>query len=143
MMQFENPHSSIFLLIVFIIFIACTIKQLLFYWGIFSRLAFFRKKKKSARKQPVSIVLSAKNEYYNLEKNLPLILEQDYFDFEVVVVNDSSNDESIDLLNDMSTKYQNLKIVDIKQNLNFFSGKKFPLSLGIKSAKNELILLTD
>ena len=143
MMQLENPYLSNFLLIVFIIFIACTIKQLLFYWGIFSRLAFFREKKKIIKKQPVSVVLCAKNEYYNLKKNLQVILEQDYFDFEVVVVNDSSNDESIDLLNELSTKYQNLKIVDIKQNLNFFSGKKFPLSLGIKSAKNELILLTD
>ncbi len=121
-MHLENSYLSYFLLIVFIIFIACTIKQLLFYWGIFSRLAFFREKKEIKKKQPVSVVLCAKNEYYNLKKNLQVILEQDYFDFEVVVVNDSSNDESIDLLNDISTKYQNLH----ESQLRTQAGDTFP-----------------
>ncbi|OQX79647.1 MAG: hypothetical protein B6D61_03240 [Bacteroidetes bacterium 4484_249] len=68
---------------------------------------------------------------------------QDYPDFEVVVVNDASDDETIFLLEDLERDYSHIKVVSIKQDLNFFSGKKFPLALGIKSAKNEHLLLTD
>jgi cellulose synthase/poly-beta-1,6-N-acetylglucosamine synthase-like glycosyltransferase len=70
-------------------------------------------------------------------------LEQDYKDFEVLVVNDDSDDDTRDLLNDLGQKYSHLKVVNVEKSKNFFRGKKFPLSLGIKSAKNEVILLTD
>ena len=58
-------------------------------------------------------------------------------------MNDASDDDSVELLTSMARKYEHLRIFDLEQNLNFFSGKKFPLSLGIKSAKNEIVLLTD
>jgi poly-beta-1,6-N-acetyl-D-glucosamine synthase len=61
----------------------------------------------------------------------------------VLIVNDGSDDDTRDLLNDFSRKYSNLQVVNIEKNNNFFKGKKFPLALGIKSAKNDLILLTD
>jgi glycosyltransferase involved in cell wall biosynthesis len=93
--------------------------------------------------QPVSVIICAKNEYQNLLKNLPLVLEQDYPEYEVIVVNDASDDDSIELLNSFSRKYKHLKIFDLERNLNFFTGKKFPLALGIKSAKYEILLLTD
>jgi len=117
--------------------------QLIYFWGIFARFAFYRKKSGAADLLPVSIVICAKNEYHNLKDNLPSILNQDYPDFEVVIVNDASDDETIFLLQDLEREYKHLKVVNITQDLNFFKGKKFPLSLGIKSAKNELLLLTD
>jgi cellulose synthase/poly-beta-1,6-N-acetylglucosamine synthase-like glycosyltransferase len=117
--------------------------QLIYFWVIFARFAFYRKKEKIVSPQPVSVVICAKNEYYNLKNNLPLILNQDYPDFEVVVVNDASDDETIFLLQDMEREHKRLKVVNITQDLNFFKGKKFPLSLGIKSATHELLLLTD
>lgn len=117
--------------------------QLIFYWAVYSRLAFRREKPGSSEERPVSVVICARNEYQNLINNLPLILEQNYPEFEVVVVNDSSEDGTVDLLQAMSRKYPHLKIFDLERNLNFFTGKKFPLSLGIKSARYDLILLTD
>lgn len=120
-----------------------TLIQLVYIWVIWGRFAFHRRKAPPDAMQPVSVVISAKNEYYNLNRNLPLILEQDYPDFEVVVVNDASDDDSAELLEDMTRRYERLKVVTIRENLNFFSGKKFPLSIGIKSAKNEILLLTD
>ena len=117
--------------------------QLIYFWGIFARFAFYRKKSESANFLPVSVVICAKNEYHNLKDNLPSILNQDYPDFEVVIVNDASDDETIFLLQDLEREHKHLKVVNITQDLNFFKGKKFPLSLGIKSAKNELLLLTD
>jgi len=117
--------------------------QLGYYWIVFGRFVFSKHMTGSGKDYPVSVVLSAKNEYSSLKKNLPLILNQDYPAFEVVVVNDASDDETIFLLEDLSREYKHLKVVTITQDLNFFKGKKFPLSLGIKSASHEHLLLTD
>ena len=128
---------------IFWIYVAAIAIQLLYYWFFFSRFAFYKKQENKNEPVPVSVVISAKNEYHNLCKNLPLILKQDYPDFEVVVVNDASDDETIFFLEDIEREDSRLKVVNITQDLNFFSGKKFPLALGIKSAKNEYLLLTD
>ncbi len=124
-----------------------TLIQLIYYWVFFSRLAFFRQKANPSNGQQnlpgVSVVMSARDEYHHLVYNLPKILNQDYPNFEVVVVNHTSTDETASLLKELSPKYPHLKVVNIEQELNFFKGKKFPLSIGIKSAQNELLLLTD
>jgi len=131
------------LLALFILFAFTLLVQLVYYWIMFSRLAFYRAKRKPEPTVPVSVVVCAKNEAHNLRKNLPLILSQNYPAFEVVIVNDSSDDDTADVLEDFANLHQNLKVIHIPQNLNFFSGKKFPLSLGIKSASYEHLLLTD
>ncbi len=132
------------LFILFYIFVVSLFIQLIYYWFVFCKFAFFRAESIEANKyHPVSVVICAKNEYNNLRENLPLILEQDYQDFEVVVVNDCSDDDTDFLLKKLAEKYEHLTIVTIQNNVNFFSGKKFPLSVGIKSAKNEILLLTD
>lgn len=141
-MKLPVPEISL-LFILFSLYALVFIDQLIYYWFVFGKLAFYKSRKRVKKSIPVSIVICAKNEYYNLLKNLPLVLKQDYKDFEVVVVNDASTDETKDLLQDFEREYSNLSIVHIAQNLNFFSGKKFALSLGIKSAKNEWLLLTD
>ncbi len=123
---------------------ASFIIQMIYYWLVFARLAFYKQpQKKSNNQPPVSVVISARNEYYNLKQYLPKILTQKYPDFEVVVVNHASNDESQDYLKEMQGIYPHLKIVNIERDLNFFKGKKFPLSMGIKTAKNDILLLTD
>lgn len=142
-MFFDAIINNPLTLILFIIFASAVFIQLLFYWGVFSRLAFYRKKSQEQQYNPVSIVICARDEYSNLKRNLPLFLEQDYPDFEVVVVNDCSEDDSEYLLRDLALQYPRLKIATIKENVNFFGGKKFALAVGIKSASNELLLLTD
>jgi cellulose synthase/poly-beta-1,6-N-acetylglucosamine synthase-like glycosyltransferase len=119
--------------------------QLIYYWLIFSRLAFYNAAKRpvNEKKEPVSVIICAKNEYHNLVRFLPKMLEQDYPEYEVVVVNDASDDDTFYLLRELCEKYPHLKLVNITQNLNFFSGKKFPLSIGIKSAKYDIVLLAD
>ncbi|MGE5316876.1 MAG: glycosyltransferase, partial [Chloroflexota bacterium] len=109
------------------------------------RLAFYNASKRSFsdEKPPVSVIICAKNEYHNLVRFLPSMLEQDYPNYEVIVVNDASDDDTFYLLREFSDKYNHLKVVTIQENLNFFQGKKFPLSLGIKSAMYERLLLAD
>ena len=140
----EMPYPEISLnFILFAIFVLAFIDQLIYYWFIFGKLAFYHPVKRYKKLLPVSVVICARNKDYQLKNFLPKILEQDYPDFEVVVVNDASTDETLEVLQDFDRKYPNMSIVNIAQNLNFFSGKKFALALGIKSAKNELLLLTD
>lgn len=122
-----------------------TFISLIYYWSVFSRVAFrsLSKETPDKDKMPVSVVICAKNEYENLEKNLPLILEQEYSEYEVILVNDFSDDDSYFLLKKLQEKYPHFKVINLRENVNFFSGKKLALALGIKSAKYDIILLTD
>lgn len=131
--------------ILFWVFVATLLIQLLFYWLIYVRMAAHKVKPFSLLKQkePVSVVIAARDEYLNLYENLPAILEQDYPDFEVIVVNNESTDDSATLLKNFEHQYPHLKVINLERNLNFFKGKKFPLSLGIRAAKNDILLFTD
>ena len=128
------------------IFILAFIIQLYFY-SVYLIRALFKKKipysKEGTGKVPVSIILCAKNEAENLRKNLPLILEQDYENYEVIVVNDRSEDETEDILRIMCTKYPHLRVSSVRNDPKFTFGKKLALMLGIKAAVNEWLLLTD
>lgn len=94
-MDFNNlPQLPYFWL--FIIYSSVIIIQLFYYWGIFIRLAFHNYRPAIIEQWPeVSVVICARNEYENLKKNLPYILNQDYPVFEVVVVNHTSDDDSL------------------------------------------------
>jgi glycosyltransferase involved in cell wall biosynthesis len=92
---------------------------------------------------PVSVIISARNEAKNLTENLPAILEQDYPQFEVVVVNDCSFDGSEEILKSFSQKYSRLKVVTVTEHPRFKTGKKFALTMGIKAAAHEHLLFTD
>ena len=93
--------------------------------------------------EPISIIICAKNEYHNLKDKLPFILEQDYPDYEVILVNDQSIDDTAILLNELEKQYPNLVVVTIDKHINKRTGKKLALTLGIKTAKHEHLLLTD
>ncbi|MEI6123977.1 MAG: glycosyltransferase [Bacteroidota bacterium] len=142
-MSFHNFVADNFQLYLYFAIALVFIIQLIYFWGIFPAFSLAGNKPTAAQQQPVSIIICARNEYYNLEANLSIILKQDYPNFEVICVNDRSDDDTNYLLNDLARQYPRLKVLHIQENKNFFQGKKFPLSLGIKSAKNEIILLTD
>ncbi|MBP9932883.1 MAG: glycosyltransferase, partial [Chitinophagaceae bacterium] len=124
--------------------------QLFYYLFFFARLAFYRKDETVPADTPfpVSLIICAFNEEANLKKNLPLWLSQQYHKngrpfYEVIVVNDNSEDDSFYLLNQMKEKYPHLHVVHLTQEAKLIPGKKFPLSMGIKSARFEHLLLTD
>jgi len=132
--------------IILIVFAACLVIQLVYHWAVFSKVAFYKRHarpKLDEELEPVSIVLCARDAYQYLVDLIPALLKQDYPDFEIVVVNDCSDDETEEYLKDLERQESRVKPVQLKQHLNFFNGKKFPLSMGIKSAQNDLIVLTD
>lgn len=133
-------------LIIFIAFIAAFLILLCYYLFIFSRLAFHKKDDTVSDQSglpPVSIVIAVKNEEQNLQKNLPSILEQDYPEFEVIVINDLSTDNTAAVLEQFEERHKNLRTITIKLEGSHPVGKKYPLTLGIKGAKYETLLLTD
>jgi len=132
-----------FNLSILILFSLTALIQIIYYLFIFSRFIFYKTIIKTNDQKPVSIVICAKNEAENLEKYLPLILEQKYSKYEVVVVNDCSEDETEEVLKLISRKYEHLRYTVIKKDEKFSHGKKLALTVGIKSANYECLLLTD
>ena len=144
-MQFSFNYNSLSFILL-IVFGICLVIQLFYHWGFFTKVAFYKRNarpKLDEELEPVSIVLCARDAYEYLIDLIPALLKQDYPDFEIVVVNDCSDDETEEYLKDLERKEPRVKPVQMKQHLNFFNGKKFPLSMGIKSAQNDLIILTD
>ncbi len=132
-------------LIIFITFCTITFIQLFYYLFFFSRLTFYKEKIKTySRSNAVSVIICARDEAENLVKNLPGSLVQEYkTTHEVIVVNDNSFDESKYILEEYKKTYKQLQVVELTQEAKMIPGKKFPLSIGIKSSKYEILLLTD
>lgn len=131
-------------LIIIILAIALALWQVIFHFSYFLKLGRFVSKEPASDFAPgVSVVICARNEKENLRQHLPAILAQSYPDFEVVVVNDASWDGSDEVLTDFKEQYPQLKVVEIGEEIKRIEGKKFPLTLGIKAASKEIILLTD
>ena len=93
--------------------------------------------------KPISIVICAKNESKNLQDNLPRILNQNDRSFEVLVVNDNSTDDSLEILTYLQQKHSHLRIINFSNKKKTQVGKKFALAKGIEEAKHEVLLLTD
>lgn len=117
--------------------------QLWYYLAAFRKMAFYNPGEFSSENKPVSIIISARNEYENLNRNIYDVLEQNYPEFQVVIVNDCSWDSSKEFLEELEKKYKHLKVVTIIEQEKYKKGKKFALTLGIKAAKYEHLLFTD
>ncbi len=126
------------------IFVFCFLIQLYFSLFVHLKLAFVKipPVPQDANK-PLSVVICARNEAENLQKYLPAVLEQDYPNFEVIVVNDRSWDGTNDLLEAFAKQYTHLKIVTVTDGTKFIVGKKFAVTMGIKAAVNEWLVFTD
>jgi biofilm PGA synthesis N-glycosyltransferase PgaC len=135
----DNP----LLLTLFVVFGISFLVQVFYYLFYFLAPARFRHPDTPGKKDSVSVIICARNEEENLKNFLPAVLEQDYPDFEVIVVNDCSEDESYIVLGEYLKKYPNLKVSTIIKDTKFSHGKKFAQFIGIKAAKNEILLFTD
>jgi len=118
--------------------------QMFYFFNFFLRLARYKEKNMGLHDgKPVSVIIAARNELDNLKQNLPLILEQDYAKFQVIVVNDRSWDASADYLRAMEKQYAHLHIITIQESELYQHGKKMAITLGVKGAKYDYLLFTD
>ncbi len=141
----NSPFYAKILLGAFIIFLLIEVFfYLYFYTSIGIRNRKKRKSLNDKTNQPaVSVIICAKNEGVNLERFLPLVLEQKYPDYEVIVVNDGSCDDSMNILENFTKKYPHLYTTSIPRDSRTISHKKLALTVGIKAAKNDILLFTD
>ena len=123
--------------------IGAAIIQFIYYLLFLTHFSYASSTSESLKNIPVSVIICAKNEAENLKKNLPQIIEQDYKNFEIVLVNDSSWDETLDVMKSFKEQNSNITIVDVKTIEQFWGNKKYGLTLGIKAAKHDFLLFTD
>ncbi|MBI1341432.1 MAG: glycosyltransferase [Terrimonas sp.] len=131
---------------VFYLFAAVAAIQVFYYLFFFTRVAFYRPPKRTRNQQhPVSVIICARDEDENIARNLPGMLVQQYpSTYQVIVVNDNSVDDSKYILQELKKTFKDkLHIVELTQEAKLINGKKYPLSIGIKEAKHELVLLSD
>ena len=129
--------------ILFYLFVITIGVQLLYIWVLFGRFAFTKDKLEPQKDQPVSIIVAARDEYENLQKLIPALLEQDYPSYEIIIVDDKSGDTTYDLLLEAQAQHDILKLVRINTTPEHLNSKKYALTLGIKAAQYETVLLTD
>ncbi|MBI5009050.1 MAG: glycosyltransferase [Bacteroidia bacterium] len=115
----------------------------IFYYLYFYLAVHLYRSEASNNLQPVSVIICARNEAENLKRFLPAILEQKYPEYEVIIVNDCSEDNSYEILGKYLLKYPHLKVSTINKDPKFTHNKKLAQFIGIKASKNELLLFTD
>ena len=141
-MMIEPELSLKFILLCFLVLVF--ILQVLVYLFCYGKFAFHKVAiPTESTLRPVSVIICAKNEEQHLIKNLPLVLKQDYPKYEVIIVDDYSQDDSKIVLEDLERKYPHMRIISVKEDRPYKIGKKFPLTLGIKGAKYDTVVLTD
>jgi glycosyltransferase involved in cell wall biosynthesis len=91
----------------------------------------------------ISVIVCANNEYKNLKALIPKLLEQDYPEFEVILVDDKSSDETYDYAIDLKQREEKFKLKRIDSRPEHINNKKYAITIGIKAARHEHILLTD
>jgi len=132
-----------------IIFAVVFLIQAYYYLYYYSGILFYNRKMKKGKivyntsKPPVSVIVCTRNEAENLKTLLPVILEQDYPQYELIVVNDGSTDESNEILEKYRAKYPHLYYTFLPMEAKYMSRKKTCLAVGIKAAKYENLLMID
>lgn len=143
--MFSLIHSSLTEILT-LIFIGVVLIQVCYYCFLFFRFSFHKKEHKpNIHQYPISIVITAKNQAHHLLETLPTFLAQEYPSFEIVIVSDKSTDETEMLVKEFQQKHPNItiKFIDLTSSVTNIKGKKFPISIGIKSATHKHIILTD
>ena len=142
-MYFSQEQLFWFTIILLTLFGVSLLIQLYFTIWIHGSLLKKNKSEDLVSLPHVSIIIAARNEASNLTKNLETILTQDYPNFEVVVINHQSIDDSKYVLHAYKQRFPNLKVIELERNHHQKVGKKLPLSVGIKGAKYEHLMFTD
>ena len=131
------------------IFALIWIIEMVYQFYLFDRpFRFYRKSEKgkipySAERPALSVIVYAQNDAENLIQFMPRILNQDYPQFEVIVVSDDSTDDSKDILTSLQAQYDNLYFTYVPEGSRNLSHKKLALTLGIKAARYDIVVFTN
>ncbi|CAL2104240.1 Glyco_trans_2-like domain-containing protein [Tenacibaculum sp. 190130A14a] len=130
------------LTVLFYVLVAVFSVQIIYHL-YFLVFCFSKEKETSIPSIPVSVIVYTKNSNENIKKNLAKILNQNYLNFEVVVVNNASFDDTYYTLEDFQREFKHLKVVNVENTEAFWGNKKYALTLGVKAAQNEHLIFTE
>ena len=129
--------------VIFYIFVVCTAVQIIYYLA-FSSFLFESKKDKTIPPEiPISVIIYTKNQAKNFLSFIPSILDQEYFKFEIILINNASSDNTSVILETFAKKHSHIKVLNVENNEAFWGSKKYALTLGIKAARYPNLLFTD
>jgi len=129
--------------IIFYVFVAVVVLQMVYYLVIYGKFAFAKPQDITTKKLPVSVIVCAKNDSENVKRLIPLLAAQNYPDFELVLIDNASSDDTLDVFEEFEQQYPNIRLVKVENNEAFWGNKKYALTLGIKAAKKEYLLFID
>jgi glycosyltransferase involved in cell wall biosynthesis len=116
---------------------------MVYYLFIFGKFAFAKAQKYTPKRIPISVIVCAKNEAENVIRFIPILAEQDYPDYEIVLIDDASSDDTLEIFEEFEKQYPNVRLVKVENNEAFWGNKKYALTLGIKASKKDYLLFTD
>lgn len=94
--------------------------------------------------EPITVLITAHDNLQELERNLPMFLRQQYAaDYQVIVVCQSTDGDTIDFLKRTAAENPRLYYTYIPESSRYMSRKKLQITLGVKAAKHEWIILTE
>ncbi|WP_034259132.1 glycosyltransferase [Aequorivita capsosiphonis] len=99
--------------------------------------------KHKSEKYPISLIVCAKNEAENLRNHIPLWQAQNYPNYDIILINDASVDDTLEVMESFAADDARIQIVNVKNNEAFWANKKYALTLGIKRSKNTRFVFTD
>jgi len=117
--------------------------QFVYYIIVFGKFSFINPKKSNPKKISISVIVFAKNEEENVTQFIPLLANQNYPNFEIILIDDASSDKTLEIFEQFEKEYSNIKLVKVQNNEAFWGNKKFALTLGIKAATKDYLLFTD
>ena len=91
----------------------------------------------------VSVIVAARNEQRNIRTALQSLLELGYPDYELIIINDRSEDGTGQILNDMARATPRLNVIHIDRLPDGWLGKNHALWTGSRQASGEYLLFTD
>ena len=131
------------LIFTFYAFIIIVVIQLLYYLFVFGKFSFAKAQKSIPKRIPISVIVCAKNEAENVARFIPILADQDYPDYEIILIDDASSDATLEIFEDFEKQYPKIRLVKVKNNEAFWGNKKYALTLGIKAAQKDYLLFMD
>lgn len=129
--------------IIFGAFVIVAVLQLVYYLGIFGKFSFAKPQAITPKRLSVSVIVCAKNDAAKVKELIPVLAGQNYPDFELVLIDNASSDETLDVFEEFEKQYPNIRLVKVENNEAFWGNKKYALTLGIKAARKDYLLFTD
>lgn len=125
------------------LFASVILVQLYYILLVFTRLLFKRRPDIPTYCPPVTVIVCAHNELENLRELLPMLNEQDYPTYEVIVMNDRSWDGTEEFADTESKEWEKVRFIHIEQEYDHVTPKKYAITTAIRNAKHDIVLLTD